>query len=354
VVKPLTRPVRNSGPAGRAPQHAAPGGPRRYIPPNRRNAAPGAAPWNSAPMRAPQNPAPMRAPQNPLPGGAPRNPGARWNPAPGEAPRNAAPGVPPRHVGPTTSVPLAALPTVNEAPRPMSRNTSYPVNEKSESRSSSSNLRGGRGAQMRPTQASRSNSRTRGAPAHDSRSKSREPQNTPSRPPRASQPPVGHSTIHPVSISTPANGVAISFDTKHIIYDYMVSKLKMAGVKKPTQILVDDGRVRVFFASASVADDASRSRILYDNGAAMTISTIPANGIAISFDTKHIAYDYNVSKLKMAGVKKPTKILVDDGRVRVFFASASDAENASRSRMLYDNGAPMEIYLMGTTDETKV
>jgi len=125
--------------------------------------------------------------------------------------------------------------------------------------------------QMRPTQASRSNSRTRGAPAHGSRSNSREPQNAMSRPPRASQPPVGHSTTHPVSTSTPANEVVISFDTKHIIYDYIVTKLKMAGVKKPTKILVDDGCVRVFFSSPSDADYASKSRILYDNGAPMEI-----------------------------------------------------------------------------------
>merc|ERR1719317_353269 len=101
-------PVRNSRVAGGVPQNAAPGGPRRYIPPNRRNVAPGGAPWNAASMRAPQNAAPMRAPQNAAPMRAPRNP------APG-GPRYVAPG---------------GAPTVDEAPQPMSRNTSYPVNDK--------------------------------------------------------------------------------------------------------------------------------------------------------------------------------------------------------------------------------
>jgi len=257
--------ARNARPVGGPAQNVAPGGPRRYIPPNRRNAAPNGAPWkpatgaqNAAPLRAPQNSAPMRAPRNAAPG-----------------PRTVAP---PRPTPPAT-VPHVSGRTVAEAPRSMSRNTSYPVNDRPATGSSSSNFPE-RGAPIQSMRSSRSSSNSRGAPARRSRSDSREPQNTRmtashapamSRPPHASRPPVQSTPTHPSPTSQPATGVVISFDPKHIIYDYIVSKLKMTGVNAPTKISVEDGRVRVFFSSAFDADLASKSRFLYDNGAPMEV-----------------------------------------------------------------------------------
>merc|ERR1719204_2003978 len=253
--------ARNARPA----QNVAPGGPRRYIPPNRRNAAPNGAPWkpatraqNAAQLRAPQNSAPMRAPRNTAPG-----------------PRTVAP---PRPTPPAT-VPHVSGRTVAEAPRSMSRNTSYPVNDRPATGSSSSNFPE-RGAPIQSMRSSRSSSNSRGAPARRSRSDSREPQNTRmtashapamSRPPHASRPLVQSTPTHPSPTSQPATGVVISFDPKHIFYDYIVSKLKMTGVNAPTKISVEDGRVRVFFSSAFDADLASKSRFLYDSGAPMEV-----------------------------------------------------------------------------------
>merc|ERR1712131_498039 len=77
-------------------------------------------------------------------------------------------------------------------------------------------------------------------------------------------------------------------------------------------------------------------------------------GVVISFNRDHIIHDYIVSKLRLAGVKPPTKIQVDNGRVRVFFASAADADLASKTPILYDNGVPMQISLMNKLDESKV
>merc|ERR1719204_697431 len=121
---------------------------RGYTPPHRRNVGPSGAPWNAAPTRAPHNPAPMRGPHNPAPG---VGRGARWNAAPG-----------PQHY--RQPQPVAPL-TGSEAPRPMSRNTSYPVpvTERSGSRSSSSHFPG-RGAPIQSIRSSRSSSRTH-APA---------------------------------------------------------------------------------------------------------------------------------------------------------------------------------------------
>jgi len=220
-------PMRNPRVASGAPQH--------YVPPNRRNGPPGGGRgWNNgAPRGAPQRPGPLRMPQNP----APR--GASWNPAPAPAPRNVAPRGPPggapSHIAPTTSTPHLRAPTVNE------------------SRSSSSNVAGA------PTRSSRSNSRE---PQNTRMSASRAP--TMSTPPRSSQPPVRPTPTQP-------SGVVLSFDTKHIIFDYIVTKLRMAGVPKPTKILVDDGRARVFFSSAADADLASKTQILYDNGVPMQV-----------------------------------------------------------------------------------
>jgi len=239
VARPL--PMRNPRVVSGAPQH--------YVPPNRRNGPPGRGRgrgWNNAPRGAPQRPAPvgagpLRAPQNPASRGPPQHPGSSWNPAPAPAPRNVAPGGSrfgppggaPRHLAPTISTSYVGAPTVNE------------------SRSSSSN----------------------GAPHRSSRSNSREPQNTRmsasraptmSTPPRASQPPVRSTPTQP-------SGVVISFNSKHIIHDYIVTKLRMAGVKPPTKILVDDGRVRIFFSSAVDADLASKTPILYDDGVPMQV-----------------------------------------------------------------------------------
>jgi len=238
VARPL--PMRNPRVGGGAPQH--------YVPPNRRNGASGRGRgrgWNNAPRGAPQRPAPMgagpmRAPQNPAPMRATHNPGSSWNPASAPAPRNVAPGgsrfgPPGGAPRPTTSTSYLGAPTVNE------------------SRSSTSTVAG--------------------APIRSSRSNSREPQNTRmaasrvptmSSPPGASQPPVRSTPTQP-------SGVVISFNSKHIIHDYIVTKLRMAGVPAPTKILVDDGRVRIFFSSAVDADLASKTPILYDNGVPMQV-----------------------------------------------------------------------------------
>jgi len=56
----------------------------------------------------------------------------------------------------------------------------------------------------------------------------------------------------------------------------------------------------------------------------------------------------------MAGLNAPTRILVEDGRVRVCFSSAFDADLACKSRITYDNGAPLEICLMEKMNESKV
>merc|ERR1712142_822821 len=227
---------RNPRVAGGAPQH--------YVPPNRRNGASGRGRgWNNAPRGAPQRPAPtgagpLRPPQNPAPGRATHNPGSSWNPASAPAPRNVAPsgsrfgppGGAPRHTASTTSTSYLGAPIVNE------------------SRSSSSTVAGA------PTRSSRSNSRE---PQNTRMAASRVP--TVSSPPRASQPPVRSTPTQP-------SGVVISFNSKHIIHDYIVTKLRMAGVTAPTKILVDDGRVRIFFPSAADADLASKTPILYDNG----------------------------------------------------------------------------------------
>lgn len=251
-------PMRNPGVVGGAPQ--------RYVPPNRRNGPPGGGRgWNNAPRGAPQpapsgvpQPAPRGAPQpaprgppqhaprgapQPAPRGPPRNPGSSWNPSSAPAPRNVAPGGPrygppggaPRHLAPTSHV---GAPTVNA------------------SRSPSSNVAGARNPSIR---SSRSNSRE---PQNTRMPASRAP--TMSTPPCISQPPVS-------SASTQPSGVVISFDSKHIIHDYIVNKLKMAGARPPTKILVEDGRVQVFFSSAVDADLASKTKILYDNGASMQV-----------------------------------------------------------------------------------
>jgi len=78
------------------------------------------------------------------------------------------------------------------------------------------------------------------------------------------------------------------------------------------------------------------------------------SGVVISFNSKHIIHDYIVTKLRMAGVPAPTKILVDDGRVRIFFSSTVDAELASKTPILYDNGVPLQVCLMEKLDESKV
>merc|ERR1711953_1171485 len=229
---------------------------RGYTPPHRRNVGPSGAPWNAAPTRAPHNPAP----------GAGR--GARWNAAPG-----------PQHY--RQPQPVAPL-TGSEAPRPMSRNTSYPVpvTERSGSRSSSSHFPG-RGAPIQSIRSSRSSSRTRAAPSRSSRSNSREPQNSrmpashapaPSRPPRTLNPPAARSAPTPPSTTTTSKSIVITFDSKHIIHDYIVNKLKMAGVNAPTRIAVEDGRVRVKFPTPQDAEFICNNRISYDNGAPMEIN----------------------------------------------------------------------------------
>jgi len=58
--------------------------------------------------------------------------------------------------------------------------------------------------------------------------------------------------------------------------------------------------------------------------------------------------------MKMAGLSAPTKMLVEDGQVRVKFSSAFDADLACKSRISYDNGAPMEIRFMEKRSESKV
>jgi len=56
----------------------------------------------------------------------------------------------------------------------------------------------------------------------------------------------------------------------------------------------------------------------------------------------------------MAGVNAPTRIAVEDGRVRVKFPTPQDAEFICNNRISYDNGAPMEINFMGKNNESKV
>jgi len=174
-------------------------------------------------MRAPQNPAPMRAPRNVAPGG----------------PRYGPPGGRLEHFAPAVPSPFVGAPTVSEAPY------------------SSSHLAG---APIPSARSSRSNSRE---PLNTRMPASRAPSMY--TPPRASQPPARPTPTQP-------SGVVISFNKDHIIHDYIVSKLRLAGLKPPTKIQVDDGRVRVFFASAADADLASKTPILYDNGVPMQVS----------------------------------------------------------------------------------
>jgi len=86
------------------------------------------------------------------------------------------------------------------------------------------------------------------------------------------------------------------------------------------------------------------------------VSSAPTqpSGVVISFDSKHIIHDYIVNKLKMARTRPPTKISVEDGRVQVFFSTAADADLASKTQILYDNGVPMQVCLMEKVDESRV
>lgn len=238
---PLSRPsvinaspmpaMRNPGVVGGAPQ--------RYVPPNRRSAAPGGGRgWNrGAPQPAPARAGPFRGSQNPPPRGPPRNP----NPSSAPAPRNLAPGGP--RYGPPGGAPMHLAPTTSQPPVHASRSPSSNVS----------------GAPHQPSRSSRSNSRE---PQNTRMHASRAP--TMSSPPRASQPPVRSAPTQP-------SGVVISFNSNHIIHDYIVTKLRLAGVKPPTKISVENGRVQVFFASAADADLASKTQILYDNGVPMQV-----------------------------------------------------------------------------------
>jgi len=199
----------------------------------------------------------------------------------------------PQNVGPWSSM--------ARAPAPMTRNTSYPVNNTSRSSSRSSNANPhfpGRGAPIQSIRTpSRSNSsqRMRGAPIQSirsSRSTSREPQrqvtSNPSRPvgstpsactrsccpprtapsnPRSmmSRPPSAYpdrrSRSSSGSSSIDSRKVVVSFDTNKILTDLVSQRLRTAGVNAPVNIEMQDGHAIVSFISSFDANLALRSRL---------------------------------------------------------------------------------------------
>lgn len=182
--------------------------------------------------------------------------------------------------------------------RPMSRNTSYPVNSipnsRSSSRSSNPNFPG-RGAPIQSIRTqSRSNSGSRrGAPIQSirrSRSNSREPMrphaapvpvtsaapqrtanawtNSPSLP--ISRPPTSAACgcCAPTSRSSSgssekpfARSMVVKFDTNQIITDFLNSRFRTAGVSAPASVKVENGHAYVTFSSQQEANLASRSQL---------------------------------------------------------------------------------------------
>jgi len=176
------------------------------------------------------------------------------------------------------------------APAPMTRNTSYLVNNASRSSSRSSNANPhfpGRGAPIQSIRTpSRSNSsqRTRGAPIQSirgSRSTSREPQrqvtSNPSRPVGSAPSTCTQSCCPPRAapsnprsmMSRPPSAypdrrsrkVVVSFDTNKIITDLISQRLRTAGVNAPVNIQLQDGHAIVSFNSSFDANLALRSRL---------------------------------------------------------------------------------------------
>jgi len=301
------------------PRNAAPGpiqnsalrtGPSRPTQP--RNAAPGPI-QNSALRTAPSRP------RNAAPGPI-QNSALRTAPSRPMQPRNAAPGpiqnsalrtapMQPRNAAPGPIQNLAPFSNMGRAPAPMTRNTSYPVNNASRSSSRSLNTNPnfpGRGAPIQSIRtASRSNSsqRTRGAPIQSirsSRSTSREPQrqmtsnpsrsfgsapSTGTRPPQSSpnprpmvsQPPAPYRPMmsqppapYPDRRSRSSSGstqsidsrkVVVSFNTNKIMTDLISQRLQRAGVSAPVNIQMQDGHAVVSFNSSTDAVVALRSRL---------------------------------------------------------------------------------------------
>jgi len=183
--------------------------------------------------------------------------------------------------------------------RPMSRNTSYPVNSipnsRSSSRSSNPNFPG-RGMPIQSIRTkSRSNSASRrGAPIQSirrSRSNSREPSRPQAAPvPVTSAAPQRTANAWTNSSSMPisrpptsaacgccaptssrsssgssekpyARSLVVTFDTNRIIKDFLNSRFQTAGLNLPKSVKVENGHAYVTFSSQQDANLASRSRL---------------------------------------------------------------------------------------------
>jgi len=280
-VVPGPRPI-GSAPSGAQPQVQPP----RYVPPNRRTASrPGPQNVNPRGMSA----APGSRPMSAAPG--PRSIPTAPAPRPMSAVRGPSPAGPvAAPVATRTNMTPHRAPMSRGAPRPlarghapMSRNTSYPVNNSRSSSRSSTNSHPhfpGRGAPIQAIRTpSRSNSASRRAPIQtirSSRSTSREPRRGPvmSTPPRPNV--VGSAgaprpTVTASPEATP--NVFIKFDQKQIIADFLSSRLRKAGLNQPVSIDVQDGHACVTFVSAFDANQALRTPIVYKGNPLETHST---------------------------------------------------------------------------------
>merc|ERR1719198_2907396 len=287
-----TGPNRNAAPRDVAPQLGQVQS--RNVP--ARNVAPQSRPLgvepiqDSLPRTGPSRP---MQPRNAAPGPI-QNSALRTAPSRPMRPRNAAPG-------PIQNfAPRAPFSDMGRAPAPMTRNTSYPVNNASRSSSGSLNTNPhfpGRGApvqSIRTSSRSNSSQRTRGAPIQSirgSRSTSREPQrqmtSNPSRsfgsapstgtrsccPPQSSPNPrpmmSQPSAPYPSMMSQPpapypdrrsrsssgstqsidSRKVVVSFNTNKIMTELISQRLQRAGVSAPVNIQMQDGHAVVSFNS---------------------------------------------------------------------------------------------------------
>jgi len=303
-----TGPNRNATPRDVAPQTQ----PLGVGPMQTRNAAPGPI-QNSALRTAPSRP--RNAAPGPIQNSALRTaPSRPRNAAPGPIQNSALRSAPSRPMQPRNAAPgpvqnLAPFSNMGRAPAPMTRNTSYPVNNASRSSSRSLNTNPhfpGRGApiqSIRTSSRSNSSQRTLGAPIQSirsSRSTSREPQrqmtsnpsrsfgsapSTGTRPPQSSpnprpmvsQPPAPYRPMmsqppapYPDRRSRSSSGstqsidsrkVVVSFNTNKIMTDLISQRLQRAGVSAPVNIQMQDGHAVVSFNSSTDAVVALRSRL---------------------------------------------------------------------------------------------